>query len=593
MAKRTISLKKASLFWKKYNGDSVDEDEEEEDILSGCQTLNKRPKWMTSAYPSTVNMASNDVNLAHSSGGSKTNMLAVKVPIRKSFHHRLKPEIKENGAEAIEVIDLESNNGSSVSPVDARPPLIDLSVRPKTKKQQLVADVTYPGSSSRPCHRNHIHERRQNGVHPSLMNTFTSSLRMSKSPVSSLLEETTLNETFKIDEKKKYSELLKEYQKSLSTKSETPKQRKFWTQSSLNSKPKAASSSRPMETIDLTIEKKRTYIKAKPYQSPVLSSDDEEVKIFEERPIGRVNSLEKKLSHNSLVSTQWLMDIQQKYSEKERERLRQVEEEKLKKDLYSGHNQSRRMEALDARIRNHLKITDIVLDDTEGVQLLPEITPQMNEKINAALKPNPSSEVLVEGFSQRITRKDIQTLNRLNWLNDEVINFYLNLIIERGKKDKNMNVYAFNTFFYPKLVSGGYNSLKRWTKKVDIFDNELLLVPIHLGMHWCMATIDFRDHTVRYYDSMGSDNNRCLKALLQYLNDESLDKKKKEYDISNWTTKNVKEIPQQMNGSDCGMFSCMFAEYLSRNARISFSQSDMPYFRRKMVYEIISKTLLQ
>jgi len=27
-----------------------------------------------------------------------------------------------------------------------------------------------------------------------------------------------------------------------------------------------------------------------------------------------------------------------------------------------------------------------------------------------------------------------------------------------------------------------------------------------------------------------------------------------------------------MNGSDCGMFACKFAEYITRDARISFTQ---------------------
>ena len=47
-----------------------------------------------------------------------------------------------------------------------------------------------------------------------------------------------------------------------------------------------------------------------------------------------------------------------------------------------------------------------------------------------------------------------------------------------------------------------------------------------------------------------------------------------------------------MNGSDCGMFACKFAEYLSRDAALSFTQEHMPYFRRRMVYEIVTKTLL-
>ena len=54
----------------------------------------------------------------------------------------------------------------------------------------------------------------------------------------------------------------------------------------------------------------------------------------------------------------------------------------------------------------------------------------------------------------------------------------------------------------------------------------------------------------------------------------------------------VKDIPQQMNGSDCGMFTCKFAEYLSRNANISFTQEDMPYFRKRMIYEIVQAKLM-
>lgn len=52
------------------------------------------------------------------------------------------------------------------------------------------------------------------------------------------------------------------------------------------------------------------------------------------------------------------------------------------------------------------------------------------------------------------------------------------------------------------------------------------------------------------------------------------------------------DIPQQMNGSDCGMFACKFAEYAARRAQISFCQEHMPYFRERMVYEICQKKLL-
>lgn len=223
----------------------------------------------------------------------------------------------------------------------------------------------------------------------------------------------------------------------------------------------------------------------------------------------------------------------------------------------------------------------------------PELTEEDEEQISAALnRRGDPGEVLVQKFNLNITRRDIQTLAGLNWLNDEVINFYMNLLIERGKDSKWPKVYAMNTFFYPKLLKDGHSSLRRWTRRVDIFAHDIMAVPIHLGVHWCMSIVDFRIKTIRYYDSMGSANRQCLEALFHYLQAEHLDKKHKEFDTSGWSLESMRDIPQQMNGSDCGMFACTFAEFLCRSAKITFSQEDMPYLRQKMVLEILNGELL-
>lgn len=73
----------------------------------------------------------------------------------------------------------------------------------------------------------------------------------------------------------------------------------------------------------------------------------------------------------------------------------------------------------------------------------------------------------------------------------QIINFYMNLLMERSKEKGLPTVHAFNTFFFTKLKTAGYQAVKRWTKKVDIFSVDLLLVPIHLGVHWCLAVSAF------------------------------------------------------------------------------------------------------
>lgn len=245
-------------------------------------------------------------------------------------------------------------------------------------------------------------------------------------------------------------------------------------------------------------------------------------------------------------------------------------------------------------MRKCLHIKDTVLPITEEKEkALPLLTDDDDYRIDQALNKRASpNEILSSKFNLNISRRDMLTLDGLNWLNDEVINFYMSMIIERGKKSEWPAVYTMNTFFYPKLLKDGHSSLRRWTRKVDIFAHDFIAVPIHLGMHWCMAIINLKQKVIRYYDSMGGLNNRCLETLLKYLCEEHMDKKKSKFDTSGWKLENVQDIPQQMNGSDCGMFSCTFAEFVTRNAKINFSQKDMPYLRRKMVLEILNGELL-
>jgi sentrin-specific protease 1 len=307
------------------------------------------------------------------------------------------------------------------------------------------------------------------------------------------------------------------------------------------------------------------------------------------------NSLRDELAAKAVMRQDFIPQMAKRYNERIEQRHREAEELKRMTCVLSKHNRYAREAALEEQLARSMKLCLAVLDDREEPEepALPKLTDEMLRDIRNALVHSPADEVLVEGFGLRITRKDLHTLSGLNWLNDEVINFYMNLLIARGHaSDKYPKVHAMNTFFYPKLLSGGHASLRRWTRKVDIFAQNVVVVPIHLDIHWCMSIIDFRDKSITYYDSMGGNNPKCLTALKQYLQDESIDKKKQTYDMSNWKLYSAKKIPQQMNGSDCGVFSCMFAEYVCANKKITFTQDDMPYFRNKMVYEILKGKLL-
>ncbi|XP_066526995.1 sentrin-specific protease 1 [Hoplias malabaricus] len=300
----------------------------------------------------------------------------------------------------------------------------------------------------------------------------------------------------------------------------------------------------------------------------------------------------------------WIKELTSLYDSRARERRRLIEEQEalasqLLRQRLSGEGQAG-VTGVELQVRVPLEkevpVAPIIEESEPAIeeQEFPEMTEDMENEVNRALRGGSQDEVLSEGFRLTITRKDLQTLSHLNWLNDEVINFYMNMLVERSKAQHLPTAYTFNTFFFPKLRSSGYSAVRRWTKKVDIFSVDIILVPIHLGVHWCLSVVDFRKKSITYFDSMGGNNDEACRILLKYLQQESEDKRGQALDTSDWSHQSKKrnEIPQQMNGSDCGMFTCKYAEYITKDKPITFTQKHMPYFRRRMVWEILNKRLL-
>ena len=220
---------------------------------------------------------------------------------------------------------------------------------------------------------------------------------------------------------------------------------------------------------------------------------------------------------------------------------------------------------------------------------LPPIITEMKVVIEEALSKRSWKKKILTKW--RGTVSDLRTLSDLNWLNDQVINAYLELVCLRSKEvDKWPTVYAFSSFFYPKLMKDGHTAFKTWVGK-KLFSHDLLLVPVHQNLHWCMAVVDLRVRSITYYDSKGGSNPKFLQKMRHYLTfTECSSLKRPPEGMLNLVV--PKNIPQQENNSDCGVFACKFAEYVSRDAAFTFSQADMPYYRQRMVYELCKKKLI-
>ncbi|KAM0788029.1 hypothetical protein ACM66B_006228 [Microbotryomycetes sp. NB124-2] len=204
---------------------------------------------------------------------------------------------------------------------------------------------------------------------------------------------------------------------------------------------------------------------------------------------------------------------------------------------------------------------------------------------------------------------DIARLRGLTWLNDEIITFYAQMINARAAKaeqDPQYNeslkehgtrlrkVHCFNSFFYNGLSAGGHKKVKRWTKRVDLFAKDIVIVPINHGnAHWVCSAINVRDKRIEYYDSLNGTNPAVFKRLRDYIAEEHRVKKGTELDLSDWIDYTDENVPQQSNSSDCGVFTAQFMECLSREVEgFDFTQAQMPYFRNKMALELKEQRLI-
>ena len=99
---------------------------------------------------------------------------------------------------------------------------------------------------------------------------------------------------------------------------------------------------------------------------------------------------------------------------------------------------------------------------------------------------------------------------------------------------------------------------------------------------------------IHYYDSMSGDGRLYLKAAMQWLRDESLNKRGLTLNATNEWRLIQKEahVPQQHNGNDCGVFVIMCTRAIAYDQSFTtYHQSDMPRYRKMVGRHIIHGSL--
>ncbi|PKY03860.1 cysteine proteinase [Aspergillus campestris IBT 28561] len=138
--------------------------------------------------------------------------------------------------------------------------------------------------------------------------------------------------------------------------------------------------------------------------------------------------------------------------------------------------------------------TTIVCDDGDDDY---HLTPKSDVKHKKWHRP-----LVYPRFGKKKAEVDAQDLERLRayeFLNDNLIGFYIRFLedhLDRCNKEVAKRVYFFNSYFFATLTNApgrkrgiNYEGVEKWTRNVDLFGYDYVVVPINENAHWYLTII--------------------------------------------------------------------------------------------------------
>ena len=236
---------------------------------------------------------------------------------------------------------------------------------------------------------------------------------------------------------------------------------------------------------------------------------------------------------------------------------------------------------------------------------------QQDSQLQYAFQPPYDDTILIYKFSIPITKAVIQCFNphqstHNQWLNDEVINFYLHMLNERFSSTPN-KLHIFLTYFMEflsptrtsyEVTAFDYSRVSRQThtrnKNINLFQKEMILIPINYhNQHWTLAVIYPTKKEVVYLDSLSNSNHKAdsyLHIIQRYLQEEA-SATHTVFSPSEWLFHSP-TVPRQINGYDCGIYLLLFAHLSILKIPItSIHPQDIATIRSSICTAILTTTV--
>ena len=221
---------------------------------------------------------------------------------------------------------------------------------------------------------------------------------------------------------------------------------------------------------------------------------------------------------------------------------------------------------------------------------------KINENLNEQLQLNIKQQCIFNINKKEDTNNHALKIKLNHFINGTIILQYLYYLYQNKLNPvKQNNIFIMNDQFYTilsvSIKNNKYQNIKehllRYIKRINVFQLNMLLIPICYANHWSLMTLVKINNIYQlfYYDSLWNDIN--IKHICQYIKLYLHDVKKIKYNnldvnISKLNVIKV-DVPQQTNNYDCGIYLLMFAEILLNNC----NQNNFNWCQDKLIFNQI------
>ena len=186
-----------------------------------------------------------------------------------------------------------------------------------------------------------------------------------------------------------------------------------------------------------------------------------------------------------------------------------------------------------------------------------------------------SEDIIFRIGGTLIQRYNLSQLYHGNWLNDDIIDAYLQICNEKWNKSNSSKLFDShairNNNSIPKLLFGN-------KKKESIAEYQKLIFPVNINnVHWVLIVILVNECQIKIIDSLACSED--VKSIAKGIQN-ALQHTKKTWPI-------VTIEGGQSNSSDCGVFVIKAAENEIKNSHETINQSDIKDIRKSICLELL------